>query len=443
MAQQESSDPFVAVLTSVAQMSQLAMHFQWGAAQDHTSSSSVAQSLPLHHAPSRRLLQQVPTWDNPTGQPGGGRSPIKLPPHVYLISFVLLIVIISLLLGCHCYRMFRLANRARQHGLAADISPSGKKGTPQTIIDSLPVLKFAFVRQRQVPQSSTAATSSMSVATPAQQQQQQQQQSSLQFPFAWRQASGEAEHSQASKHCNPSAEIIVINSNQLMAPGLAAQSSDHKCMSTGGTDMSTTRTGNGSNSDKIVVSPASGGHDHHHDVSPVTNHDADDDGGSGMSGSWRSAVSGGAAGASPTPESCAICFDEFQAEDDVKELPCHHFYHVNCIDSWLIRDVTCPLCKQSVADPDSIQQQRRETHGLRRYLPGLDLLARRTPAQQQQQQDVELAVQHEADQQVQQQQMEQQPYNHDMAMTDGPQQPQASAVPAAVQPSIAVVIPAH
>lgn len=50
-------------------------------------------------------------------------------------------------------------------------------------------------------------------------------------------------------------------------------------------------------------------------------------------------------------ESCAICFDEFQADDEIKELPCHHFYHVNCIDSWLARDVTCPLCKQPLCQP--------------------------------------------------------------------------------------------
>jgi hypothetical protein len=36
-------------------------------------------------------------------------------------------------------------------------------------------------------------------------------------------------------------------------------------------------------------------------------------------------------------EPCAICFDEFAADDDVKQLPCGHYFHPGCIDEWLIR----------------------------------------------------------------------------------------------------------
>jgi hypothetical protein len=36
-------------------------------------------------------------------------------------------------------------------------------------------------------------------------------------------------------------------------------------------------------------------------------------------------------------EPCAICFDDFAADDDVKQLPCGHYFHPGCIDEWLVR----------------------------------------------------------------------------------------------------------
>ncbi|KAF2139967.1 uncharacterized protein K452DRAFT_327886 [Aplosporella prunicola CBS 121167] len=47
---------------------------------------------------------------------------------------------------------------------------------------------------------------------------------------------------------------------------------------------------------------------------------------------------------------CAICLDDFVAgETSVRELPCRHIYHPECIDSFL-RDNSslCPLCKTTV-----------------------------------------------------------------------------------------------
>jgi hypothetical protein len=43
------------------------------------------------------------------------------------------------------------------------------------------------------------------------------------------------------------------------------------------------------------------------------------------------------ASSSSGAEPCAICFDEFAADDDVKQLPCGHYFHPGCIDEWLIR----------------------------------------------------------------------------------------------------------
>jgi hypothetical protein len=39
---------------------------------------------------------------------------------------------------------------------------------------------------------------------------------------------------------------------------------------------------------------------------------------------------------SSAAEACAICFEEFGDEDDVKQLPCNHIYHPHCIDEWWV-----------------------------------------------------------------------------------------------------------
>jgi hypothetical protein len=60
---------------------------------------------------------------------------MQLPPHVYLISFVMLLAIMAALLSCHCYRMCRIARRMRQAAeLGITLSPAGatlNKRTPQ------------------------------------------------------------------------------------------------------------------------------------------------------------------------------------------------------------------------------------------------------------------------------------------------------------------------
>ncbi|KAF2128174.1 hypothetical protein P153DRAFT_319525 [Dothidotthia symphoricarpi CBS 119687] len=68
----------------------------------------------------------------------------------------------------------------------------------------------------------------------------------------------------------------------------------------------------------------------------------------------------GSPSAHPTPPSgtsaalsqttCAICIDDFEPnESQVRELPCRHIFHPECIDTFLLRNSSlCPLCKQSV-----------------------------------------------------------------------------------------------
>lgn len=47
-------------------------------------------------------------------------------------------------------------------------------------------------------------------------------------------------------------------------------------------------------------------------------------------------------------EQCAVCRLEFEQEDDVKQLPCGHYYHPECVGQWLQQKKVCPQCNREV-----------------------------------------------------------------------------------------------
>jgi E3 ubiquitin-protein ligase BIG BROTHER-like protein len=47
-------------------------------------------------------------------------------------------------------------------------------------------------------------------------------------------------------------------------------------------------------------------------------------------------------------EQCAVCRVEFEEEDEVKKLPCGHYYHPECVGQWLQQKKICPQCSREV-----------------------------------------------------------------------------------------------
>lgn len=49
------------------------------------------------------------------------------------------------------------------------------------------------------------------------------------------------------------------------------------------------------------------------------------------------------------PFDCAVCLCEFEADDKLRLLPkCSHAFHMDCIDTWLLSHSTCPICRASL-----------------------------------------------------------------------------------------------
>jgi len=70
-------------------------------------------------------------------------------------------------------------------------------------------------------------------------------------------------------------------------------------------------------------------------------------------------------------DSCAICLDSLDDDDDVRGLTCGHAFHAACVDPWLTgRRACCPLCKADYYTPKARSDSellntdavRRSTH---------------------------------------------------------------------------------
>ena len=57
-------------------------------------------------------------------------------------------------------------------------------------------------------------------------------------------------------------------------------------------------------------------------------------------------------------KNCVICMEDFKAGDTSTNLPCLHMFHTNCIQSWLKKQNTCPICKFKLT-PENINNINR------------------------------------------------------------------------------------
>ncbi|KAK8936240.1 E3 ubiquitin-protein ligase [Platanthera zijinensis] len=60
---------------------------------------------------------------------------------------------------------------------------------------------------------------------------------------------------------------------------------------------------------------------------------------------------------------CCICLAKYVDNEDLRELPCKHFFHMECVDKWLKINALCPLCKKEVEDTsvrDVVQTQETQ-----------------------------------------------------------------------------------
>lgn len=57
---------------------------------------------------------------------------------------------------------------------------------------------------------------------------------------------------------------------------------------------------------------------------------------------------------SPDAVACAICFEEYEKDDDRIFLPCCHSFHFRCVEEWISTRNTCPTCRCPVNDQNLI-----------------------------------------------------------------------------------------
>ena len=60
---------------------------------------------------------------------------------------------------------------------------------------------------------------------------------------------------------------------------------------------------------------------------------------------------------------CAVCLQEFQAEELATRLPCMHLFHEDCVRTWLKKNHTCPTCRKALPQREENRRSEASAEG--------------------------------------------------------------------------------
>jgi Ring finger domain len=47
-------------------------------------------------------------------------------------------------------------------------------------------------------------------------------------------------------------------------------------------------------------------------------------------------------------DKCLICQQDYVNQDSLRKMRCGHFFHVDCVDPWLLKHDFCPVCRRTI-----------------------------------------------------------------------------------------------
>ncbi|QNQ00561.1 YALIA101S02e18668g1_1 [Yarrowia lipolytica] len=61
-------------------------------------------------------------------------------------------------------------------------------------------------------------------------------------------------------------------------------------------------------------------------------------------------------------DNCAICFDNFEDNQIIRQLPCTHRFHADCVDHWLLNSSSqCPMCRMNLRKEENETTENEAT----------------------------------------------------------------------------------
>ncbi|KAM3359044.1 E3 ubiquitin-protein ligase MPSR1 [Capsicum galapagoense] len=67
-------------------------------------------------------------------------------------------------------------------------------------------------------------------------------------------------------------------------------------------------------------------------------------------------------------DECVVCLDEMGVGEVVKEMPCKHRFHGDCVVTWLKSHGSCPICRYKMPEEESDLNDEKENGRRRREI---------------------------------------------------------------------------